>query len=302
MRLWFVLAQTLFRSTSADLVAARSRDGEDAAAVQANTGEAGGEGAPAAPSAGQARRAGGAASPAAEKKAAGSKRVPAAQRAVMAERENVRQVMEARRRTERSSVGFWWRWRAAMTRHRLLSAAADAAPPSLLGWYAQLPTSVAGDGAPRTAFLRSLTEAYPVVCSEGAALAGALFFPHAPPARGAEGGAEEPSLAVLDARLREAWQQYDLRCVQPAIAAAAPGSSEGSTAASSAARGTSGPPQPLPPPPPPRWRQKGVVQPAPLVTGATPSPPTSTQGPRRKPLPPPPPPQQQQQQPSKRTL
>ncbi|RNF05172.1 hypothetical protein TraAM80_04744 [Trypanosoma rangeli] len=178
MRLWFVLAQTLFRSTSADLVAAGSRDGE---AAEENTDRDISEGAFATTPASQTGVAAGghtkdAVSRASHKEAVATRRGLTVQRAAMEERENVKKVMEARRRTEQSPIGFWWRWHEAMTRYRLLSVTTDAAQASLLGRYCQLFVSTAGDGVPPTTFMRALMEAHPVVSSEGKAFAAAHFF------------------------------------------------------------------------------------------------------------------------------
>ncbi|ESL06749.1 hypothetical protein TRSC58_05573 [Trypanosoma rangeli SC58] len=277
MRLWFVLAQTLFRSTSADLVAARLRDGE---AAEANTDRDISQGAFTTTPASQTGVAAGsptkdAVPHASQNEAVRTRRGLTVQRAVMEEQDNVKKVMEARRRTEQSHIGFWWRWHETMTRHRLLSATTDAGQASLLGRYCQLFVSAAGDGAPPTPFMRALMEAHPIVSSERKAFAAAHFFSHLPtPLQEAGEEPEGLSLAIIDARLREAWRRYDLCCVQPAIAA----------------RRTNGPLKPtrqgvsLGTPSLLSRLQKGVARLSPLVTAPTLSRPTATHGPRRKPL------------------
>ncbi|EKG03817.1 hypothetical protein TCSYLVIO_005127 [Trypanosoma cruzi] len=229
MRLWFVLAQTLFRSTSADLVIARSRDSDSAEKRDGDTCRESLE-ASAVPSmcqtsAALASHTGDVASPAPQQKKMKSKKGLAAQRAVMAERENVRKVMEARRLTEQSPLGFWWRWQEAMTHYCLLSVKTDTTQASLLGRYRHLFTSVAGEGATLTTFMRALAITHPILPSESWTFVATHFFPYSllpskqTPMREEGSKHAEFSLDIVDVRLREAWQRYELQCVQPAIAA-----------------------------------------------------------------------------------
>ncbi|EKF39003.1 hypothetical protein MOQ_000778, partial [Trypanosoma cruzi marinkellei] len=166
-----------------------------------------------------------AALPAVQHKTMKSRKGLAAQRAVMAERENVKKVMEARRLTEQSPLGFWWRWQEAMTHYRLLCVKTDTTQTSLLRRYCRLFTSIAGEGDTLTTFMRALTTTHPILPSESWTFVAAHFFPYSlrpskqTPMREEGNTHAEPSLDIVDVRLREAWQRYDLQCVQPAIAA-----------------------------------------------------------------------------------
>ncbi|KEG09884.1 hypothetical protein DQ04_04491020 [Trypanosoma grayi] len=200
MRMWMVLTRTLFRSVSADLVVARARDDVEAATASAPP---------------EREQTGGDSFSDTQNAKRKEKKGVAAQRAVMAERENAHKIAEVQCRTEQSSIGFWFRWRKAFVAYRLLSTVTDGRP-SLLERYRQL--LLAGgckDTGVVTSFMLALQAICPIAPSQQEALAMAQLFPAAAVL---QEGEQEFSLATLDGRLREAWQRYDLQCVQPAMA------------------------------------------------------------------------------------
>ncbi|KAH9597405.1 hypothetical protein LSM04_003911 [Trypanosoma melophagium] len=252
MRLWFVLARTVFRSVSADLVSARVReDVNDPTTPVVNTAPHSVVGVPVVSTTTTTTTAVGPSSTLTtaahendknihtnnsnnnNNRSGGKKErrgaAAAAQRAAIEERTNRHKTEEAQRRTEQSPLGFWYRWHEAIHTNCLMSRLTKRGI-SLLGRFKQVMCFASGGNntTVMTTFMRVLSEECPIAASQQEAFVAAQLID--PDLLSTEQKQqqeeeeietkkeEEPSLALLDERLRHAWESYDLQCVQPAVA------------------------------------------------------------------------------------